>query len=455
MGHAYTAVLADIIARVARARGERTRFLAGSDEHGDKIAKTALAAGVEPQQFVDEKADSFKELFSLLVISNDDFIRTSDRVRHWPGAVAMWEKLVSAGDIYKAVYESLYCVGCEEAKTEKDLVDGKCPLHNLAPEQLKEENYFFKLSRYEEQVRSLIESDELRITPRSRKNEILSLIGEGLSDVSFSRPKEKVSWGVPVPGDPSQTMYVWCDALVNYISAVGYPDTQKMSEWWPAELQILGKDILRFHAAIWPAMLLSAGLPVQKEILCHGFITSGGKKMSKTIGNVIDPKELIEEYGVEALRYYFAREISPFEDGDLTREKFKEAYNANLANGLGNLTSRIMKMAITYIDAPIEVKGDLHYRFGDYEKAMVEYRIHEAANIAWEAIGELDKEIQETEPFKLYKTDPEKARDIVRGLVVGLSKIVPMLEPIMPQAAGKIRTAIGTHSMPAALFARK
>ena len=455
MGHAYTTVLADIVARYRRGVGERVHFLAGSDEHGDKIAKAAKAVGKDTQLFVDERAASFEALFRLLNISNDDFIRTTDRTRHFPAVVAMWGKLVASGDIYKAEYESLYCVGCEETKTDKDLVDGKCPLHNLVPEQLKEENYFFKLSRYTEKLKILIETDELRIRPVTRKNEILSLIKEGLSDVSFSRPAEKVSWGIPVPGDASQVMYVWCDALTNYISAIGYPDENKMREWWPADVQMLGKDILRFHAAIWPAMLMSAGLPIQKEILCHGFITSGGKKMSKTMGNVIDPRTLVSEYGVDAFRYFLAREISPFDDGDITIEKFKDAYNANLANGLGNLTSRIMKMATSYIDTAIETGDTKHYRFAEYEQAMSEFRVNDAANVAWAAISELDREIQETEPFKLYKTDPDKAREIVRGLVVGLSKIVPMITPIMPETAAKIDAAIKEHQMPEALFMRK
>ena len=456
MGHAYTSVLADVLARYHKEKGKEVFFLTGTDEHASKVAKAALTSGKSPKEFVDEKADSFKKFYADLSVGFTDFIQTSDQKKHWTGAIEFWNRLVKAGKIYKKSYSGLYCVGCEEFKTEKDLVDGLCPLHNQKPEELKEENYFFKLSDYGEELKKRISSDALRIVPASRKNEILSFIESGLEDVSFSRPRKDPVWGIPVPGDDSQVMYVWCDALTNYANVVGFGwDESLFKKWWPADIHLLGKDILRFHAAIWPAMLLAAGLPLPKTIFAHGFITSGGKKMSKTMGNVIDPKELIAEYGADAVRYYIAREIAHFDDGDITVLKFKEAYNANLANGLGNLTSRIMKMATSYIDTPVETKRDVHYKFGDYEKAMSELRVNDAANIAWEAIGELDREIQESEPFKIFKTDPDKAREIVRGLVVGLSKIVPMLEPIMPDTAEKIRAAIEKHSMPASLFMRK
>jgi methionyl-tRNA synthetase len=457
MGSAYTSVLADIIARYHRGRGEEVYFLTGSDEHAGKVAKAAVAAGKEPKVFVDEMAESFKKSHASLSIAYDDFIQTTDEKKHWPGAIALWKAIDAAGDIYKKKYSGLYCHGCEEFKQEKDLVDGLCPLHNQKPEFLEEENYFFKLSKYTEKIRELIESGSLQIIPSVRKNEILALINEGLEDISFSRSVKNPRWGIPVPGDDSQVMYVWCDALANYISALGYgtPDDANFKKFWPADLHILGKDILRFHAAVWPGMLLSAGLPTPKKILCHGFVTSGGKKMSKTLGNIIDPKELVAEYGADAVRYYIAREISPFDDGDLTREKFKEAYNANLANGLGNLVARIMKMATAYLDGPVKIDDAAHYRFAHFEDAMGKFEIQKAANIAWEALTELDREIEETEPFKLIKTDPEKAKEIVCGLVVGLSKIMPMLAPIVPETAGKITAAIRAHTLPENLFMRK
>lgn len=453
MGHAYTTVLSDIIARFKRLEGYRTHFLTGSDEHGSKVAKAAKLAGKEPQEYVDELSQKFKDLFQELDVSYDQFIRTSDKEIHYPGAELLWNKLVEAGDIYKGHYEGLYCIGCETFYTEKDLVDGKCPLHNTVPELVREENYFFKLSKYSNTIRGKIESDELRVIPETRKKEILSVLEGGLSDVSFSRPKESVSWGIPVPGDESQVMYVWCDALSNYITAIGYGRDEKMfTDFWPADLHVIGKDILRFHAAIWPGMLLSARLPLPKAILAHGFITSGGKKMSKSLGNVINPKDLIEEYGEEALRYFIGREISPLEDGDITPEAFKESYNANLANGIGNLASRILTMAVSYDAFPETYKRELNKEF---ETELSHYRVHKAADIVFTEIQQIDVAIQVQEPFKIYKTDPKKARAIVSDLVQKLSNVAFHLEPFLPKAAQKIQTAISEKRVPETLFPRK
>ena len=333
----------------------KTYFLKGSDENTGKILKNLKDKDV--YAYLNELTNNFKDLYKKLDISYDQFIQTSDKEKHWPGAVAMWNKMVEMGDIYKAKYSGLYCIGHEAFLTEKELIDGKCPEHLTVPEKVEEENYFFRLSKYTKQIKEKIESDELQIIPQSRKNEILALLERGLEDVSFSRPIKNVPHGIPVPNDPEQVIYVWCDALVNYISALGYGRTERklFEEFWPANVHVIGKDILRFHSAIWPAMLLSSGIELPKSILVHGFITSEGHKMSKSLGNVIDPLELISEYGKDAVRYYLARELSLFEDSDLTRQKFKDAYNANLANGLGNLVSRIMKMAEDNLESPIEV----------------------------------------------------------------------------------------------------
>lgn len=458
-GHALEKIQADSIARRQRLLGKEVYFLTGVDEHGIKIVRSAEEAKKSVKEFTDENVKIFKKLIRDLDISNDDFIRTSDREKHWSGARALWNKLVEAGDIYKGIYKGHYCVGCEAYVTDKDLVDGKCPYHGKEPELIEEENYFFKLSRYTEAVKKKIESDELKIIPDKRKNEILAMIEKGVDDISFSRPAEKLGgWGVPVPGDESQLMYVWCDALSNYISALGYgsDDSEKFNKFWPADIHLIGKDILRFHALVWPAMLLSAGLPLPKKIMVHGFLLSGGKKMSKSSGNVIDPFDLIEKYGTDAVRYYLLREISPFEDGDITEEKFKDAYNANLANGLGNLTARIMKMSEQYL-AGEAFESDMSEEEGaiaEIGEPMENLELNRAMDKIWELVSKLDSRIQKTEPFKLVKTDEEAAKKILRELVGGLKKIALMLAPFLPETSQKILSAIQDNKMPKPLFLR-
>ena len=472
IGHAYEGVLADIIARYKRGRGISTFFLSGTDEHGDKILRAAEKAGKAPQIFVNENSQKFIDLYKDIRVSNDDFIRTSDKDKHWPGAEALWNKIKEQGDIYEDTYKGLYCVGCESFITEKELVDGKCPHHDAPPEKIEEENYFFRLSLYTNKIKQLIESDEMKIIPVSRKNEILAILDKGLDDISFSRPERDVLWGIPVPNGSNQTIYVWCDALANYVSALGYGTDKDdlFKKFWPADVHIVGKDILRFHALIWPAMLLSAGLPLPKILWAHGFLTSGGKKMSKSIGNVIDPMEYIDTYGVDALRYYLAREISPFEDGDFTEEKFIEVYNANLANGLGNLVSRTLKMSEQYfggrikrclsVDTPIQVKREtmlssevlggysIPYTIAqeilpEYKAKMDAYDIQKASDVVWELIGLLDKYITDYEPFKLVKTDKDKTENILWNILYGLYFVCEMVEPILPDTAEKIRKLMG------------
>ncbi|MEI6864081.1 MAG: methionine--tRNA ligase [Candidatus Adlerbacteria bacterium] len=458
LGHAYTTTLSDILARYHRLIGDKTYFLTGSDENTQKMVDSAVKEGKEPLIFLDGIVENFASLYKGLDISYDQFIRTTDQKKHWPGAQALWQKLVAAGDIYKKEYEGLYCVGHEAFITEKDLVDGKCPDHGTVPELIKEENYFFRLSKYAPQIEEKIKSDEFRIVPESRKHEILSFIkNEGLEDVSFSRPR-KAAWpaglGIPVPGDDSQVMYVWCDALSNYITALGYgQDEMLYKEFWPANVHVIGKDILRFHAAIWPGMLLSAGIPLPKALLVHGFITSGGKKMSKTLGNIIDPEELIEEYGSEAVRYFLARHITPFEDGDITRESFKEIYNANLANGLGNLVARVMKLAEVHLHGDIQITQPVYSN--EYLEAFEKFDINKAIDHIFKRIGVLDQRITKEEPFKLVKTDPAAGTKLILELLLELRVVAILLIPFLPETSKKIIEAVDARKKPENLFARK
>ncbi len=472
MGYTYEVVLADIIARYKRQKGINTFFLTGTDEHGDKIIRSAQKSEIGPQAFVDSNVLKFKELDNEMNISYDFFIRTSDKKNHWSGAQALWAKLLASGDIYKGVYKGLYCVGCEAFVTEKDLNDGKCPNHDVSPEEIEEENYFFKLSKYTKEIKSKIVSGELEIIPIVRKNEILTLLDDGLRDISISRPEGNIPWGVPVPNEKGQMMYVWFEALVNYISALGFgrEDSKNFEVFWPADVHVIGKDILRFHSAVWPAMLLSAEMGLPKKILVHGFITSEGKKMSKSLGNVINPLSFLKDHSAESLRYYLSREISPFEDGDFTEKRFIETYNANLANGLGNLVSRTLKMSQQYFDGNIsrktntdvplkrefktlgeinEVEGfSIPYTVVNdikpvYYKNMDSFNINTAADEIWKLISLLDGYIADYEPFKLIKKDKEKTENIIWNVLFGLYHISDMLNPFMPDTSEKIKELIG------------
>ncbi|MEW5907974.1 MAG: methionine--tRNA ligase [Patescibacteria group bacterium] len=456
LGHALEKVQADAIARYQRLLGKEVYFLTGTDEHGIKIVQSAQNANKTIEEFSQKNTAKFRELIKQLNISNDDFIRTSDQKRHWPGAQKLWKELVKTGDIYKSKYQGYYCVGCEAYITEKDLINGKCPYHEKEPELIEEENYFFRLSKYANQIKKEITSNRLIISPKTRKNEVLAMFERRIEDISFSRPREKLNWGVPVPEDDSQIIYVWCDALSNYISALGYGsnDDSNFKKYWPADIHIVGKDILRFHAIIWPGMLLSIGIDLPKRILVHGFILSEGKRMSKTLGNVIDPFDLIKEYGTDALRYYLLREVTLFEDGDITLVKFQDAYNANLANGLGNLVNRIMKMSEQNVKHSVlnilRLGTDVEYR-----KLMDNFELSKALDLVWVKISELDLRIQATQPFKLIKTDKNKAEKIIRDLIFNLAEIAFLLKPFLPETSDKILKAIELNKMPPPLFLRK
>lgn len=451
IGHALEKIQADVLARYHRAKGEDVWFLTGTDEHGAKIARAAESEGKNPKEFVDEISQEFRKLKEALNLSWDDFIRTSDQERHWPGVQKLWRKLEEAGKLYKKKYRGLYCVGHEAFVTEKDLVDGLCRDHQKEPEVIEEENYFFKLSDYSEEIGKKIESGELAIIPESRKNEILSLVNTGLEDVSFSRPAKDLSWGVPVPDDPEHTMYVWCDALTNYISAIGYGSDEKNFEnWWASEevVHVIGKDILRFHAAIWPGMLLAAGIALPKKIIVHGFITADGQKMSKTIGNVVDPVELAEKYGVDPVRYYLLREIPSGEDGDFSLKKFEERYNGDLANGLGNLVARVTTLGEKVSPMPVQENEDVAKeieRVRLLARAYTEsFRLNEALGAIWELISYGDKYINDTKPWTI-KDDPAALQKIIADAAMLINAIQKMIEPFLPGTAGKIRKQVTVH----------
>ena len=467
IGYAMEICQADVLARYHRMKSDDVFFLSGTDENGSKIKKTALEKKVDPQKFVDENSAKFQLLLDTLNVSNNDFIRTTDKVRHWPAAQKLWNKLIEAEDIYKSSYEGYYCVGCEAYLTEKDLIDGKCPNHKKAPEKIEEENYFFKLSKYSKTIQEKIENGELEILPESRKNEILNVIKDGLKDISFSRPKKTLDWGVPVPNDETQTMYVWCDALTNYISALGYGnDSEKESDsevsesdsfsefrsenfqkYWPANIHLIGKDILRFHAAIWPAMLLSAGLSLPKKIFVHGFITSGGQKMSKSLGNVIDPFEVVDKYGVDALRYYLLKEIPSGGDGDFSYERFEEIYQADLANGIGNLTARIIALATKNQISPllrggrgcVKLAKKIENGWLNYEKSLNNFKLNEALETARKLMSACDEYIEQNKPWQLEGEEKEK---VIYNLLESLRHIAWMIYPFLPETSNKIFTQL-------------
>jgi methionyl-tRNA synthetase len=446
IGHAFEFALADTIVRAKKLGGVDVEFITGMDEHGQKIQEKAKEMGVNPIQFVDEYADIFKALDTSMSVSYDFFVQTSKEY-HYRGAQYLWNKLQEKGDIVKRSYTALYCVGCEEFKTEKDLNErGECPAHLKKPEEVEEENYFFTLSKYTGLLKDKISSGEIAIYPEARKNEIMALFERGLDDVSFSRPTSKVSWGIPVPGDDTQVMYVWCDALSNYITAIGYGTDHFDEERWNNSTHVIGKDILRFHAAIWPAMLISAGLSVPKNILVHGHITSGGQKMSKSLGNVINPQEMIDMFSTvvdsnpgEILRFILLHEVPSFDDGDLTVESIKQAYTSHFVKGLGNLVSRVCMMVRKYevqtemCESPRAVD-----RRSAIEASLATYNTKLAAEQLMSWSRELDVQIATEEPFKVFKTDPEKARQIVQGLHSELRSIALSLAVFMPETSKQI-----------------
>jgi methionyl-tRNA synthetase len=452
MGHALEFVQADTLARYFRLQGNDVFFNMGVDEHGQKIARKADEQAIDRQAYVDKYAAEFDSLTQALNLSYDSFIRTTDPA-HKVAAQYIWQQCVAAGDIYKKQYHGWYCVGCESFKTDSDLVDGKCPEHGTEPEEIAEENYFFKLSNYQDYLIEYLSQDGV-VVPEWRRKEALAFVEAGLEDISISREVSRMDWGVPVPDDSAHVMYVWFDALTNYISCLGWPEdaSGNFTKYWQngQTLQLAGKDQLRFQSILWQAMLKSAGVEATDQVFYHGFINSGGQKMSKTIGNVIDPYELVERYGTDATRYIMLRHVHPTSDSDLTWEKMDEYYTANLVNGLGNLTARIMKMSETHLDNAVIESPSV----GKYFSALDQYDFQSASDEMWRLISDLDEKITETEPFKLIKTNPAEAKVILCDLKEKLYVVAHLLEPFMPSTSKAIKVAIENNQKPDNLFAR-
>lgn len=456
IGFALELVQADALARYHRLIGKDVFFSTGTDEYGQKIWEASQKQGKNVQDYVDYYAQKFFDLKDILNLSYDNFIRTTSK-ENITASQEFWVLCEKKGDIYKAKYTGLYCVGCETFYTEKDLVDGKCPIHLTVPEKIEEENYFFKLSNYKKQLLDYL-SGEKAILPEWRRKEAILFVENAMEDFSISRSKKRVSWGIPIPNDDEQVMYVWFGAFVNYISTLGWPNNKENFEkfWEHGEkVQMAGKDMVKFQSVMWQGMLMSAGLPNTDTIVYHGFITGeGGIKMSKSLGNVINPNDIVKEYGTDALRYFLLREISPFEDSPFTMERFKEAYNSGLANGLGNLASRILTLSEKYLDKCPEIpEHSIPQEFKDH---LNKFEIQKAVNFAWSKITELDELIQKEEPFKVVKVDLEKGKQMISELAVKLYTIARMMNPIMPETNVLLKKLIKENKKPEKpLFLRK
>jgi methionyl-tRNA synthetase len=439
LGHAMEFVMADVLARYARQQGKEVLFSTGTDEHGGKIAEKAEELGVSPVELTDQMSEKYRELQKALVISADRFIRTTDK-GHEQRAQIIWKALEQ--DIFKKNYVGWYCTGDEEFFSETVVKENKgvCPDHNRPYEKIEEENYFFRLSKYTAQVKEAIVSNKFVVTPKAKRNEILSVIEEGLEDISISRPKDKISWGIPVPGDDNQVMYVWFEALMNYITVIGYPEHQDFADFWPADVQVIGKGILRFHAAIWPGMLLALGVALPKMLYVHGYVTVNDQKMSKSLGNSVSPFDVLEAYSADVFRYYFLRHIPSYGDGDFSWERLETVYNNELANELGNAVQRTSAMIDKYQGGAIGDIPGAEHDLAQYAEAMGLCKFDRALDEVWEQVRGLNQYIDEAKPWKVAKeNDEEHLRDILAYQVSCLLEIAELLEPFMPDTASKIR----------------
>ncbi len=454
IGHAYTTIVGDVLARWHRLRGEDVRYVTGTDENAQKNAEVAVknassieGASVEDvrtvtQRYVDEMSAKWRLTWDELGISNDDFIRTTEP-RHIAGVEKFFAAVNARGDIYKDTYTGYYCIGCEAYKKESDLVNGKCPDHNRVPEERNEENYFFRASTYRDALLQHIADHPEFVQPVSRRNEVVEYVKGHFTDFSISR--KATDWGIPFPTDPTHVMYVWFDALLNYMTAVGYgTDDALFKKYWPADLHLVGKDIIKFHCAYWPAMLMSAGLPLPKTVFAHGFFTINGQKMSKSLGNVVDPTVMAKTYGIDALRYYLLREIPFGEDGDFSTDRFAQRYESDLANGLGNLVQRVTTLAVKSRKSKVESTTPLRDAtikiWEDYDRAMAEYRFHDALTAVWALVKTCDEYVETKKPWTLAG---DELAATIAPLVECLRHIAWMLWPLMPTTAETILERLG------------
>ncbi|OGC59434.1 methionine--tRNA ligase [candidate division WWE3 bacterium RIFCSPLOWO2_01_FULL_42_11] len=453
IGHTYSTVAADILARYHRLMGDETFFLIGTDENAKKNEETALKLNEDTLAYVTRMSQTWKETWDKLGITYDRFIRTTEE-DHLEAVLKFFDLVQKNDDIYEGEYKGLYCVGCEDFKTERDLTaEGLCPLHNRKPDEVTEKNYFFRLSKYKEPLLKYFEENLEFIQPEFRQQEIIKLVTDYCEDFSISRQNQ--NWGIPFPLDPSQRIYVWFDALINYLTGVGYSkDEERFGKFWPADVQIVGKDIMKFHCIYWPAMLLSAGLPLPKKIYAHGFFTINGEKIGKSLGNTIDPLKLLEEYPFDAIRYYLFSELNFGSDGDFSEDRLKEMYNAKLANGLGNLCARIAKLAERCeLDLPTN-DFNLQDVSASYHESLTELKFHGALELIWSQIANLDKKISDGKIWEL--SDPD-LKPILTELISELQIIINELQPFLPETAEKLIKQFGGGKVVALapLFPRK
>ena len=435
IGHALEFVQTDVISRYYKSLGFEVKTLCGGDENALKNVQAAETAGIPVQKFVDENNQFFIALNKALNVHYDIWQKGSDKIHHFPSSQKLWRFCLKNGDIYPKKYEGLYCVGCETFYAKDELnEEGECEEHpGKKLEKVVEENYFFKLKKYQEQIKNLIASNQLEITPEFRRKEVLSFLSGPLHDISISRTNKRArNWGVPVPNDPKQRIYVWFDALNIYQSGIGFGwDEAEYNKWWPADLHVIGKGIIRFHAVYWIAFLISAGLKLPKKIFVHGYLTIEGQKMSKTLGNVVDPFKLVEKYGTDPVRYYLLREIPSYNDGDFSERRFVELYNSDLANGLGNLVARIGKLA----ENPKSQISNPNSHNVKYSKFLEEFKFNEALALIWDEIRKLDRYINDKVPWKLRG---EKLEKTLRFAISQLFNISHLLKPFLPETADKI-----------------